>query len=103
MFVKLEDVYSSTDEQALLCPICGCTYLHHGDVTVYDRDEDNPYTFVTLATDEKTITQRAESKTACNPSARRHGLTIRLYCEQCDFMGELTIAQHKGETLIGWR
>lgn len=43
-----------------------------------------------------------------NPSSRRDGLVISFTCEQCsrDDPGdviELTIAQHKGSTEIGWR
>ena len=35
-----------------------------------------------------------------NPSARRDGLAIRFWCESCDARPVLTIAQHKGSTLV---
>jgi hypothetical protein len=44
-----------------------------------------------------------------NPSPRRDGIVISFFCEQCTNWGEtgevieLTLAQHKGATEIGWR
>jgi hypothetical protein len=38
-----------------------------------------------------------------NPSWRRDGIAIEFCCEGCGSIGELTIAQHKGVTLVGWR
>jgi hypothetical protein len=42
-----------------------------------------------------------------NPSGRRDGLSIKFWCEGCKGVDEdileLTISQHKGSTLLGWR
>jgi hypothetical protein len=38
-----------------------------------------------------------------NPSERRQGLAIAFSCEDCDAKLELTIAQHKGNTIVEWR
>ncbi|HXU03825.1 MAG TPA: hypothetical protein VN903_22825, partial [Polyangia bacterium] len=38
-----------------------------------------------------------------NPSGRRDGIAIDLWCESCKEGSTLTIAQHKGMTAIGWR
>ena len=35
-----------------------------------------------------------------NPSGRRQGVTIRFWCEGCAQRSVLTIAQHKGATLL---
>jgi hypothetical protein len=38
-----------------------------------------------------------------NPSSRRNGVVIRFWCEDCDVISELTLEQHKGNTLLRWR
>lgn len=98
--VKIEGFF---DNQYLLCPKCGGTYLHHCDVIVYDRAEDAAYTQVTTVAVNKVWSQKIASSEINNPSQRRDGLAVDFYCEQCPFEGALTIAQHKGETYIGWR
>ena len=47
--------------------------------------------------------QRVPAAGSGNPSDRRHGLAVAFTCEACPFQGELTVAQHKGATLVGWR
>jgi hypothetical protein len=42
------------------------------------------------------------SDLAANPSARRHGIRIEFECEDCGHASQLTLAQHKGETLVAW-
>lgn len=84
--ITTSDMGGATD---LLCPRCGADNLHHGAVNRYDRAEDGaeaPY-------------NRAEG----NPSARRGGLTVDFECEGCGDGIQLTLAQHKGSTEIGWR
>ena len=44
-----------------------------------------------------------DSKRSGNPSLRRHGLAICFECEFCGRTIELTIAQHKGQSLLAWR
>lgn len=87
---------------SLHCPRCGADTLHHGEVVVYDRAEDQPTCVKTsIFAGQVSVDPRASN--ALNPSSRRHGLTIQFACESC---GEapiiLKIAQHKGSTRIGW-
>ncbi len=87
----------------LHCPRCGSANLHHTGVTVFDRAEDRPTVVETTVSAGKVKVDPA-SIGAMNPSARRDGLAIRFDCEGCgEDPIELTIAQHKGSTEIGWR
>jgi hypothetical protein len=89
------------DVSDLLCPRCGYIYLHHGQVIVFDRGEDAAFNLVT--TIDTGTTTRILPNDANNPSSRRQGMTIAFICEGCGDGIELTIAQHKGCTQIGWR
>lgn len=87
----------------LLCPRCGSANLHHTGVTVYDRGEDRATVVETTVSGGK-IKLDPVAHGAMNPSGRRDGLAIRFDCEGCgEEPIELTIAQHKGSTEIGWR
>jgi hypothetical protein len=90
------------DEWVLTCPYCGNSYLHHGKVVIYERQEDAPRVLRTEVGDRGAKLEWVANDNR-NPSARRHGLYIEFYCENCGRRSELTIAQHKGETLLGWR
>ena len=87
----------------LLCPGCGQQNLHHGRVTVFDRDEDAETTTVSVVDDGLVSSHRLPSDGCGNPSSRRHGIAIAFECELCAVGLELTIAQHKGMTAIEWR
>jgi hypothetical protein len=87
----------------LPCPACGTNNLHHDRVLVFSRGEDAELTTVTEVTSERTVIAAAPSLATKNPSTRRDGLAIKFWCENCSARPELTIAQHKGETEIGWR
>jgi hypothetical protein len=91
------------DQRVLTCPHCGFDYLHQGAVRCYDRDEDARLTTVTTVADGKTSLQLLPSDTTRNPSDRRHGLAIAFDCEGCASYLELTLAQHKGISLLEWR
>jgi len=90
-------------EPLLRCPRCGHNYLHHGQVTVFDRTEDATLTLVTAIVAGVTAVHLRPSSMVANPSRRRHGIAIAFECEECPGEIELTIAQHKGETRIAWR
>jgi hypothetical protein len=78
--------------------------LHHGAVAVFDRGEDEAEILETRARDDGSVlVHRVPAYGSENPSARRHGLAIGFECEDCTYRGELTVAQHKGATLVGWR
>jgi len=90
------------DERTLACPAFGSSYLHHGKVVAYDRDEDAAYVRPTIIDADVRMEMVANDR--CNPNVRRHGLTIEFWCEGCGGdVHELNIAQHKGETFIEWR
>jgi hypothetical protein len=86
-----------------LCPACGQGNLHQGEVTVYDRGEDANVTIVTRVNDGMVSSHRHNSDKVSNPSERRDGIAIAFCCEHCDSHLEMTIAQHKGMTFMGWR
>ena len=93
--------------QHLTCPGCGGGYLHHEDVTVYDRvydgRENAADTKQTRVAAGKATTMVLPSKVCRNPSNRRDGIVVAFWCEDCSALSELTIAQHKGYTLTSWR
>jgi hypothetical protein len=88
---------------ALTCPQCRGDSLHHGQVTVYDRREDAPRITKIEVQDRTANITAIGNKDSGNPSERRDGVAIRFWCESCDTTSELTIAQHKGASLLGWR
>jgi hypothetical protein len=49
------------------------------------------------------VTNTLPSDKTDNLSERRQGMTLAFACELCEGNIELTIAQHKGFTYVGWR
>jgi hypothetical protein len=93
---------SEDPEQTLLCPRCHSNYLHHGAVTVYERKrEDDVATMVSTVEDGLVGSGAVDNPP--NPSRRRSGLAIDFDCEECGDGIQLTVAQHKGLTLVCWR
>jgi hypothetical protein len=93
-------------EVELKCPGCGSEYLHHYEVRIYSRDEDAAKVEQITARALPGGTPQALLETTSgngNPSSRRHGIAVRFDCEMCSQISELTLAQHKGTTMIGWR
>jgi hypothetical protein len=96
-------VETTSDYFIPLCPKCGETYLHQSSVHIYTRDtEDALVGPVTFCDGTRTMVTQDGSMDN-NPSRRRHGLSVDMDCEVCGPVGRLTIAQHKGQTLIGWQ
>jgi hypothetical protein len=93
------------NDNNLICPHCGekYSYLHHDQVTVYSRGEDDPKVTKTVVRDHVAEISTVDNDTSGNPSDRRDGVAIRFWCELCHTISELTFAQHKGVTLVGWR
>lgn len=92
----------------LECPRCRASLLHHGAVKVFDRHEDAASVTMTTVSGGTVSMATVGAVGSGNPSSRRDGLSIRFWCEGCggdtpDDVIELTIAQHKGATEIGWR
>lgn len=88
----------------LTCPGCGGNYLHHGMVVVFERDREDAPTRATSIDGGAVIVSphSAPWVEARNPSSRRNGLSIQFECETCDARPMLTMAQHKGTTVIAW-
>jgi hypothetical protein len=87
----------------ITCPHCRGEYLHHGRVTVYGRDEDAPRVTKIEVWDHSAQINKISNEESGNPSLRRRGLAIQFWREQCDASSELIVAQHKGQSIIGWR
>ena len=90
----------------LLCPACSKTtddepFVHIDRVTVHVREEDaEPGATVVEIPDKPAARSAARQEIPNNPSARRSGLVVEGWCELCGSRWELTLAQHKGQTLI---
>ncbi len=93
----------------LQCPRCGGRFLHHHAVTLYDRAQDADNVTMTIVENGRIEQSVVDNGSSDNPSERRRGLVIRMFCESCSVGGdeddviELTIAQHKGLSRMGWR
>jgi len=89
----------------MVCPRCSGSYLHHGYVTVRQRDgggsgEDCAGTEVTVdADDTKILRLGAED---ARWSGRRDSVEIGFWCEECDEASVLELMQHKGLSLVRW-
>lgn len=100
MKVEIGDYDKINGTSDLKCPGCGeTTGLHHDRVEVYERAEDAT-SGVHVVVDNMQATM--DTNLQDNPSARRHGLAIRFWCEHCDGKHVLALAQHKGMTYISW-
>jgi hypothetical protein len=88
------------DDGELQCPHCGGGYLHHGAVTIFSRPEEDAESCAIEVEGRSAVLRENASG---NPSLRRDGLAVRFWCELCPIILELTLAQHKGVTLVEWR
>jgi hypothetical protein len=95
MQLEFDDYHEGAGAE-LVCPVCQGSYLHHGAVEVFDRNEDATKGLHVLIENE-TVT--ADGNLDGNPSSRRHGLRIAIECE-CGEHFSLKIAQHKGQTYM---
>jgi len=109
MLIQSHDVQFEQD--ALVCPRCGGTNLHHVKTTVFSRAEDAPSTMV-IAINERSGSPvlwagEQPSDHCSNPSSRRGAVVIAFRCEECGDYDvphsiQLSIVQHKGQTLVSW-
>jgi hypothetical protein len=83
----------------LKCPSCGCNYLHHDQVEVFECGEDEKLGVHVVIADGQAIFNTSLDG---NPSARRHGLRIRFWCEGCKAVPVMSISQHKGNTYMNF-
>ena len=83
----------------LQCPSCGDSFLHHGEVHVYARpQEDGPGHRVVIWENGDVEKMPAAGGFA----GRRNDLRIRFTCETCVAVSWLFIVQHKGHTMLRW-
>lgn len=85
--------------EGLKCPGCGWEFLHHDKVEVWWRDREDSTTgqHVVCAEGQSLV---VDGEMAGNPSGRRDGVTVHLWCEVCGARSFLDLAQHKGHTLL---
>jgi hypothetical protein len=86
----------------LQCPHCGTEYTHQYCVEIFWRDKEDSDTgchVVSYNNLEPQVTLNSDYMCE-SPSLRRDGLIIRFVCEACEKHSALTIAQHKGQTLV---
>lgn len=89
---------------ALTCAACGSEWIHHVAVAVYSRAEDETARIVEMtdidASEGEMSVTSDTGECGANPSARRGGIRVVFACEGCAALSDLTIAQHKGRTLV---
>lgn len=83
---------------ALFCPSCGNDGdLHQTSARVgFRRNEDETESLVVCADEHCSWSEVAPIR------GRRHQISIWFDCWNCSKRSELTITQHKGQTLIRW-
>ena len=85
-------------ESLVKCARCNGCYLHHGDIEIFDRKEDEEEGTHIKTNGDTVLINRAM---AGNPSSRRDGIKIYCTCEYCDTITTvIEIVQHKGQTFI---
>ncbi len=80
-----------------ICLGCGGDYTHFEQVEIFDRAEDAEEGLHVKVASGLVSTDRSMKD---NPSGRRDGVRIEFYCENCCAISVLTLAQHKGQTII---
>ena len=93
-------VDSTLSDGTLQCSVCGGGNLHHDRVTTHSREEDGVAAVVVVDVPD---TRGAMPAVAGNPSERRSGVVVEGWCELCGIRWVLTLAQHKGSTMIAFR
>ncbi len=101
---------TNSEGDMVCCPSCQEPLLHQNEVEVFDRDEDareGQHVHITnrdAPMNESTPTQvTVDTKLVGNPSIRRQGIAITLWCESCQGRSTLLIYQHKGCTYMHWK
>lgn len=81
----------------IACPSCGSENLHQYKVNVFNRKEDAKEG-LTVIIENFSVNQNTSMND--NPSPRRQGITVDLWCEECDANSVISIIQHKGVTFF---
>jgi hypothetical protein len=87
------------------CPRCKEVYNHQEAPVVWMRKEDqlNSIVYDISETEPGQPCQPKIRDSRWNPSPRRHGLTVTMYCEICGENWLLELYQHKGVTYLRGR
>lgn len=104
---KIESAKYTSDDFVLACPRCCDGNLHHTQVTIFSRLEDEVVATVTTVNNSNVSLARIDNEQTDNPSRRRDGLNIRFRCKNCggekeNDIIELSLSQHKGSTFVQW-
>lgn len=87
------------DDVVLTCPYCHSIYTHHDKVEVFERrGEDQPGTRVVVKGASVNVDANNDMRT--NPSGRRNGVSVLMWCEECMMFFKLLVIQHKGSTFV---
>ena len=99
-------------EPLLLCPICleqfpdgRGSWLHQTAVEAFFRDEDHEKGVHGYIADTNSLFEQDGNcgDNSRNPSSRRDGLIVSVECVwHPQYVLELHIAQHKGQTVMNW-
>jgi hypothetical protein len=93
-------LFSLGAETVLQCPGCRSQYLHHYRVDVFDRPREDAVSGLHVTVNAGTLAVTTDL--ADCPSARRDGVRIFFYCENCCAVPALSLAQHKGQSFLWW-
>ncbi len=98
--VEKKNMVKLDDENTLLCPACNFHYLHHCEIEIFEREEDEEKGLHITVKNRQANIQCDNLKD--NPSSRRDGLIIKFWCEGCNNKSILKLSQHKGQTILEW-
>lgn len=96
----MERLLEFNEHNELLCPECKGNYLHQDKVVVFNPEQEDAKEGVKVVVDGLKVA--VEPELDGNPSRRRQGMLISFWCEGCDANPVMTIAQHKGNTIMRW-
>lgn len=89
--------YENGTGAEMRCPRCRNNCLHHEKIEVYQRIEDASKGLHFSICGSKAI---VDTSLEGNPSMRCDGMCVTFWCEGCHGISVLSIAQHKGVTLV---
>jgi len=98
--VYVQNVFfdQANNKYGLHCGNCGESNLHHYQTEIFNRsEEDSDIGNHIIVGDQTTV---SDSNMKGNPSTRRDGIAVRMWCEHCDSETTMEVSQHKGSTYL---
>lgn len=87
------------ENDVLVCPFCASEFVHHREVGVYTRrEEDGPITRTNVEENGNLYVQQL-GKDDKDPTERRNAIVIQFECELCEKKFQLEIRQNRGRTI----